>query len=82
MFWQKVKKISKNILELGEGWAPAVLDTQVEHDFIKATQQGLFLQNFLSFWIGGSTSQPENTSIPFSEYTANDSGIMMFEMDS
>ena len=26
------------ILALGDGWAPATLDTQVEHDFLNATQ--------------------------------------------
>ena len=64
-----------SILELGEGWAPAVLDTQVEHDFIKTTHLANLLQNIKSFWIGGSTSQPENTTISYSEYNVNDTDI-------
>ena len=42
--------------ELGTGWAPAVLVTQDEHDFIKYSQ--LVLNDAQDYFIGGS-AEPE-----------------------
>ena len=38
--------------ELGDGWAPTVLETEVEHDFIRQSQKGL--NNSEDYFIGGS----------------------------
>ena len=53
------------ILELGVGWAPAVIDSEVEHDFIRQSQKGLTNTN--DYFIDGS-AYPERTG-PF-EYPA------------
>ena len=37
---------------LGDGWGPAVLETEIEHDFIKAGQKGL--SNAQDYFIAGS----------------------------
>ena len=54
------------ISELGEGWAPAVIDTQVEHDFIRQSQK--CLTSKMDYFVAGS-AYPERTG-PF-EYPAS-----------
>ena len=54
----------------GGGWEPAVLDNEVELDFIKEAQKGL--SHFRSYWIGGSTTVDTGNQIEFSEYSATD----------
>ena len=58
--------------EIGEGWAPAVLDTQEEFDFIKEGQKTF--KNSEPYWIGGSTNQ--NDKITYTEYIANNLGTI------
>ena len=43
--------------ELGDGWAPTVLSTEVEHDFIRQSQKGL--SDAQDYFIGGS-AYPEH----------------------
>ena len=45
-------------LELGHGWAPTVLDTIEEHDFIRQSQKGL--SDAGDYFIAGSAC-PEHT---------------------
>ena len=42
------------LTELGEGWEPAVLESQEEHDFVRQAQESL--SNHQAYFIGGSTS--------------------------
>ena len=44
--------------ELGGGWAPAVLNTEIEHDFIRASQKGL--SDAGDYFIAGS-AYPKHT---------------------
>ena len=44
--------------ELGDGWAPTVLETEEEHDFIKQSQKGL--SDAGNYFIGGSAF-PQHT---------------------
>ena len=68
-------------LDLGEGWAPAVLNGQREADFIRAGQR-LFCHNDRSYWIGGSTNvQPWNI-FHISEHNTGNTGIMMLIFNS
>ena len=60
--------------ELGDGWGPASLDTQHEHDLIKEAQK--LFSNSVPYWIGGSANYLPNVTINFTEYIANNSGIM------
>ena len=57
---------------LGAGWAPAVLNSQVELDFIKEAQKGL--SHDRSYWIGGSTDSGAGSNITFSNYNTNSNG--------
>ena len=57
------------MLELGDGWAPAVLDNEQEYEFIKVAQRGLSDRS--TYWIGGSTDGIRNgINIPLSEYNS------------
>ena len=53
-------------LELGDGWAPGILETEQEYDFVEVVQRGL--TDSRSYWIGGSTAESLGTIIPFSAY--------------
>ena len=57
---------------LGHGWAPAVLDTEEEHDFVKEAQKGV--THLRSYWIGGTTDVERPEHFDFSAYESNDSG--------
>ena len=58
--------------ELGDGWAPAVLNNQVETNFIKQTQKGL--SNDRSYWIGGSTDTESGSVIDLGRYITDSTG--------
>ena len=49
--------------EIGDGWAPAVINSQTEHDFIKTEQRTLSNNN--NYWIGGSTNIVPGTSFDY-----------------
>ena len=53
-------------IEQGDGWAPGVLETEDEYNFVKAAQR--FFTDIRSYWIGGSTAQTEGTVFPFPLY--------------
>ena len=59
--------------EIGKGWAPAVLDTQEEFDFIRIGQKTF--TNSAPYWIGGSTNEPNDTT-DYTKYIANNSGTI------
>ena len=42
----------KYFSELGDGWGPTVLETEVEHDFIRQSQRGL--SDAQNYFIAGS----------------------------
>ena len=48
------------ISEYGAGWGPAVLETEIEHDFIKESQKGL--TDEYDYFIGGS-AYPETIGL-------------------
>ena len=61
------------ILEIGNGWAPAVLDTEEEHDFVRISQK--IYTNSASYFIGGSTNQTNPSArFNYGDYIANNSG--------
>ena len=64
-------------LEIGEGWAPAILNSQSEVDFLKQAQKD-FGDNTRSFWIGGSTNAALNKTFDFNSYLTGDSGDYYF----
>ena len=39
--------------DIGNGWQPAILETEEEHNFIKEVQKSFI--NSVPYWIGGST---------------------------
>ena len=42
------------LTELGQGWKPAVLESQEEHDFVRQAQKSL--SDLQAYFIGGSLS--------------------------
>ena len=44
-----------HIADLGEGWAPAILNTEAEHDFIREADRDVV--NDMGYWIDGSTNR-------------------------
>ena len=56
--------------ELGDGWAPTVLNDQREVDFIKAAQKGL--SDSRSYWIGGSISSEPGSIASLNEYNTDE----------
>ena len=50
--------VFQNILELGKGWRPTVLETELEHDFIRQSQKSLW--HPYDYFIAGSR-YPEQT---------------------
>ena len=57
---------------MGNGWGPAVLDDQMEHDFIMQGQRGF--SDARSYWIGGSTDAEPLEYFDYSSYIAGNSG--------
>ena len=60
---------------LGHGWAPAVLNTEEELDFVKEAQKGV--THTRSYWIGGSTNVERPENFGYSSYESNESGKVM-----
>ena len=56
----------------GTGGSPAVLNDQMELDFIRQAQRGL--SDAKSYWIGGSTNAEPYEYFDYSAYLAGDSG--------
>ena len=61
--------------EIGFGWRAAVLDTQEEYDLIREGQKSF--SNSVPYWIGGSANFSSNVMINYTDYIANDSGIII-----
>ena len=58
--------------DLSKGWAPAILNSQQEADFLKLAQK--MFSHDRSYWLGGSTSSQPWSNISLSEYSPDDSG--------
>ena len=81
-YWKKhriLRKISSEKVklnffpsEIGDGWGPAVLNLQQEHDFIREGQKTF--SSSRTYWIGGSVNAESNVKIAYSDYLQNDSG--------
>ena len=56
---------------LGEGWAPAVLNSRAELNFLKQAQKGF--SDDRSYWLGGCTSTQPWSIINLSKYRPGDS---------
>ena len=61
---------------LGEGWAPAILNSPEELDFIRQGQ--LWFSDDRSYWLGGSTNTQPWEHIDLSDYNTGDSGNRFF----
>ena len=59
---------------IDDGWGPAIINNQQEHDFIKKLQKTF--SNSVPYWIGGSSSVAGNIQYPQS-YTVDDIGILL-----
>ena len=60
------------ISALGNGWAPAILNTEQEMTFIQEAQKGL--NDFRNYWIGGFTYSEPGSKIGYSRYYTISSG--------
>ena len=56
-----------HISGLGSGWEPALLDTEIEHDFIKESQKSF--SNVQNYFIGGSADRAVNVTFVYREYS-------------
>ena len=67
-------KLTHFILELGDGWAPTILETEEEFNFLKGAM-GLFVSTYdHCAYIGGSTCIPSSDEpIAFSDYESDTS---------
>ena len=64
------------IIDLGHGWAPAVLETETEHDFIREADRGV--SDIKGYWIDGSTDRT-GLDFPYSGYIPDrSSGIKIY----
>ena len=66
-----------SISEMGNGWAPVVINSQEEYDFLRQGQKTL--RNSVPYWINGSTNVQQQLGLEFlnySDYIANDSGMI------
>ena len=59
--------------DIGEGWAPAILNIPEELDFLKHAQKSFI--NDRSYWLGGSTSKEPWSTVNLSDYIPGDSGF-------
>ena len=60
-------------IELGDGWAPVILETEEEWDFIRAADMYFTIENWYPYynewyWIGGTTSDHSVLNSPYSDY--------------
>ena len=58
--------------ELGDGWAPALIESELELGFIRENQDGN--PNFCDYWIGGHTNTEPRRTLNFSDYNNTGSG--------
>ena len=58
--------------DIGDGWKPVVINSQVEYNFIREAQK--VLSNSVPYWIGGSANYLPNVTINYNDYIANNSG--------
>ena len=70
-------KLNYFTLELGDGWAPAILNIQEELDFILGAHR---LSELQVYWIGGSTNNSDGSTIHYvaNQYLPNSSGKNLF----
>ena len=57
-------------LEIGDAWAPAVLNSKQELAFISKFHKIISEE----YWIGGSTNMTSGMNIKYSQYYSNRSG--------
>ena len=57
---------------MGTGWAPTVLNSQAELDFIRQGQIGT--PDRYLFWIGGSTNASHTAVLDIDSYIAGETG--------
>ena len=62
-------------LELGDGWGIAIIDSPVELILIREIQKEMNDDN--SYWIGGTTTATENTTVTFFDYYPDSTGKEM-----
>ena len=65
------------ISEMGNGWAPVVINSQEEYDFLREGQKTL--RNSVPYWINGSTNVQQQLGLEhlnYSDYIVNDSGMI------
>ena len=60
---------------MGNGWRTATLETQEEYDFIMQGQKTFC--NSYPYWINGSTNALPEANLDYTDYFANNSGIIM-----
>ena len=60
-------------LDIGEGWAPTIINSPEELDFLKHAQKSFIDDR--SYWLGGSTSKKPWSIINLSDYIPGDSGF-------
>ena len=60
------------ILELGNGWAPVILETEEEFNFVRAADR--IINNPRNYWIDGSTNNCCIAEIEYSDYIQGDRG--------
>ena len=60
------------ILDLGSGWAPAVLEYEEEHSFIRKHLREMDDSQY--YFIGGSTSHTSLDALEYSNYITTRSG--------
>ena len=58
--------------DLGERWAPAVLDSEEELAFIRGGEIGNNVPN--NYWIGGSTDADSGSILQYSDYITSREG--------
>ena len=66
-----------SILEMGIGWAPVVINSQEEYDFLRQGQKTL--RNSVPYWINGSTNVQQQLGLEhlnYPDYIASDSGMV------
>ena len=68
-----------SISEMGNGWAPVVINSQEEYDFLRQGQKTI--RNSVPYWINGSTNAQQQFGLEhyrsnYTDYVANDSGMI------
>ena len=59
--------------DLGDGWAPVVLDSLEELAFILKGHKTIG-RDYQRYWIGGSTNVNEGRALEYNNYIWNESG--------